>query len=297
MSYVSYPNVDTYHGYVIRGLWLDHELNICPLSRKIRCVKDKIGLVSTQKVNTALTHFRVSYDPVKDEVMAMQIKGRVRHRLNPKELENVLDACGIGLLVWLCDDRLTPRDISYYVDSDILNVKRIIEKHMLDKVFPNMSDEFVQNIAKQMQSLIPVVALKISEHVDLAPWSSVDPDDLIQITSAGARRIANNPRVNPKVLTSVVGIPDVLPIAFFRSAYKSSDTVKSSIFLTLENGEEETVNLDKYVEQLDVPVGWFTSVLYTLPKNVKEAVHIVHRPFLTGKCTRNHGTVITVYTA
>lgn len=294
MSIRIFPNVVEQSGYIFRSIWLDDTMQVFPISRKLKRVG---GLVSSQRIDTGKKYHQIGYDPVMKEIVGWVHNGLKSVVLSPDALSTALDKCGIGLLVWLCDDSLTPRDIGYYVDPLILKEKQIIERHQLRKVFPNMTDAFVRHMASYIQHGVSVLDEPLAMHAEDFPTSTPDPAVLASIVSPGVRRISNNPRVYPKIVTSESGIPVVLPISYFRNTSRDCNFVTTSIYLTLEDGSETVINLDEYLEELNPPVGWFTSILYTLPKDVKQVCHVIHRPFITGRCQRNRGTVITVYTA
>ena len=298
-DYKMVPNVMLIGNYPLRSIYLDMNLAVCPLS------DDPYSLDEThsyQTVDLRNSQYRVSYDPVQDNLMGIIVApyGKSSRVLKEEELPEVLDACGISLLAWLTADIDTVgHDIRNYVNPSMLNHKQIVNTHGLGNLFPNMPLDFIDEVVKGIQSEAASGGIiEIPLGMKPAPIQNLPGFVVAEnvIKSSAVRTFANRRTVKPKIINVVSGIPKTLPIAYYQYGNRPTQHVKSSLYIMDEHGVETVVNLTELVSLLDIPRGWFASIVYTLPINVQQVVHVVHKPFLNTHCSRNRGTIITVYT-
>lgn len=297
MNIVIMPNVTHVDKFEIRTIYLDENKILCPLSEDL--FSDK-GERSYQEVDIDKIYYTICHDPFDERVLAREIlDGHSVKALRDDEMACLLDNCGIGLLAWLTSEGLAGCDISYYVEPQTLNEKVIRKTHKLKDMFPNLPEEFIENIVLKLQCSTngEVLPFRMSGEL-LQPTPKVREDIRLisPIESATVRSIANRRTVFPKVIRGHMGIPAVLPIAYYQYGHRKDQHVRSSLYLLDNNDVETVVNLCEYVALLDLPSNWFTSILYTLPPNLKQVVYVVHRPFLTKHATSNRGTIMHVYT-
>lgn len=293
------PNVTLIGKYPLRNIYLDMNLTVCPLSDDPYSVEDGH---SYQTVHLRNPQYRVSYDPVQDNLMGIVVApyGKFSRAMKEEELSQALDACGLSLLAWLTADIDTVgHDIRNYVNPDILNHKQIVRTHELYNLFPNMPLEFVENVVKGIQSGLAsggIIEIPLGMKPAPIPNLSGLAGNSNVIKSSAVSAFANRRTVRPKVINVVKSIPKALPIAYYQYGNRPIQHVKSSLYITDEHGVESVVNLTELVSLLNIPRGWFTSIVYTLPTNIQQVVHVVHKPFLNQHCSRSRGTIITVYT-
>lgn len=293
------PNVTLIGKYPLRNIYLDMDLTVCPLMDDPYSLGDGH---SYQTVHLRNSQYRVSYDPVQDDLMGIVVApyGKFSRAMKEEELSQVLDACGISLLAWLTADIDTVgHDIRDYVNPAILNYKQIVKTHELYNLFPNMPREFVENVVKGIQSGFAsggIIEIPLGMKPASVPTLSGISANSDVIKSSAVRAFANRRTVKPKLINTIEHIPKALPIAYYQYGNRPIQHVKSSLYITDEHGVESVVNLTELVSLLNIPRGWFTSIVYTLPANVQQVVHVVHKPFLNQHCSRSRGTIITVYT-
>ena len=293
------PNVSLIGNYPLRSIYLDSNLAVCPLSEDLYTLGDGF---SYQTVDLRNTQYRVSYDPVQDDLMVLAITPYAKSSrvLKQEELSDVLDACGISLLAWLTADiDIVGHDIHDYVNPDMLNYKQVVKTHGLDKFFPNMPLEFVKSVVKTIQdggSGGETIEIPMGMKPAPVPTTGGLIADSDVIKSPAVRAFANRRTIRPKQINVSPRIPRVLPIAYYQYGNRPDQHIKSSLYITDEHGVGSVVNLTELVSLLNIPRGWFTSIAYTLPTNIQQVVHVVHKPFLNQHCSRSRGTIITVYT-